>query len=78
VGVPVATATIGVAAGALGGMAVARRRRVKVLGIPLPGTRNGLTGISKEIGKAGKQLGKLASEVRATREKAGEVGKALS
>jgi hypothetical protein len=71
--VPVGTA----AAGILGGVVLGRhglKRRRKVLGIPIPHTN----GLSKQIGEAGKQLGKLASEVRATREKAEEVGKAIS
>jgi hypothetical protein len=54
-------------------------RRPKVLGIPLP--RPGsvdLSGRGKGIGEAGKQLGKLADEVRQSREKAEQVGKALS
>jgi hypothetical protein len=71
--VPVGTA----AAGILGGVVLGRhglKRRRKVLGIPVPHTN----GLSKQIGEAGKQLGKLASEVRATREKAEEVGKAIS
>ena len=50
----------------------------KVLGVPIPGTGRGLDGVAKEIGKAGKQLGTLANEVRTTREKAEDIGKALS
>ena len=53
-------------------------RRRKVLGIPVPGTGKGLSALSKQVGEAGKQLGKLANEVRMTREKAEEVGKAIS
>jgi hypothetical protein len=50
------------------------KRRRKVLGIPLPKPN----GLSKQVGEAARQFGKLASEVRATREKAEEVGKAIS
>jgi hypothetical protein len=74
---PVATA----AAGVIGGVVLGRRglrRRRKVLGIPIPLRRNGIDGLSKQIGEAGKQFGKLATEVRMTREKAEEVGKAIS
>ena len=74
---PVAT----VALGAVGGVLLERRglkRRRKVLGIPLPRSRNGLDGLTKEIGEAGKQFGKLAREVSTTRKKAEEVGKAIS
>jgi hypothetical protein len=57
----------------------------KVLGIPVPGTGSGLNGLAKQVGKAGKQFKKaskqvseLTDEVRAAREKAEEVGKAIS
>jgi hypothetical protein len=74
--VPVATAVAGAAAGVV----VGRRNRKprKVLGIPIPGTRNGLGGLAKEVRKAGKQFGHLASEVQTTRKKAEDVGKAIS
>ena len=75
--IPVAS----IAAGAIGGVILDRRglkRRRKVLGIPLPRSRDGLDGLSKQIGEAGKQFGKLASEVRTTRQKAEEAGKAIS
>jgi hypothetical protein len=81
IGVPVATATAGAAAGVAGGLILGRaalKRPRKVLGITLPGQTAGLSGVAKEIGGAGKQLGKLASEVRAAREKAEEIGKVLS
>jgi hypothetical protein len=67
-------------AGAAAGMALAQRgkRRKKVLGVPIPGTANGLSGLASEVRKAGKQFGKLASEVKTTRKKAEEIGKALS
>ena len=74
--VPVATAALGAAAGFI----LERRQRGprKVLGIPIPGTSSGMNGVAKEIHKAGKQFGKLASEVQTTRKKAEGVGKALS
>ena len=58
--VPVASA----AAGIIGGVVLERRHRRphKVLGIPIPGTASGMDGMAKEIKKAGKQFGKLASE----------------
>jgi Na+/glutamate symporter len=81
VALPMASAAAGAAAGIVGGVVLERygikRPRKKVLGIPMPGRRNGLDGLTKQVGEAGKQFGKLASEVRTTREKAGEVGKAL-
>ena len=71
---PVATAALGAAAGAL----VERRsRRREVFGIPIPGTGNG-GGVANEIRKAGEQFGRLAREVRATRQKAEDIGKAIS
>jgi hypothetical protein len=72
---PAATAALGAAAGVL----VERRHRRphKVLGIPIPGTGNG-GNLAKEIRRAGEQFGHLASEVRTTRKKAEDVGKAIS
>jgi hypothetical protein len=76
VGVPVASAAIGaVAAVALEQRRMDRRR--KVFGIPLP-RRTGVDGLARSIGEAGKQFGKLADELRESREKAQQVGKALS
>jgi hypothetical protein len=75
--VPLVTGAVGV----LAGVAVARRALKggrKVLGIPLPGRRTGLDGVAKQIGEAGRQFAKLAEEVRTTRERAEEIGKALS
>jgi hypothetical protein len=72
---PVASAAVGV----IGGVVLGRRglkRQRKILGIPLP--RNGFDGLTRQIGEAGKQFGKLADEVRTTRKKAEEVGKAIS
>jgi hypothetical protein len=73
---PVASA----AAGLIGGVMLERglKRRRKVLGISLPRSRDGLVGLTKQIGEAGKQFGRLASEVRTTRKKAEEIGKAIS
>jgi hypothetical protein len=61
------------------------RKPKKVLGVPIPGTGNGFHGLAKQVGKAGKQfkkagkqVGQLTDEVRTAREKAEEVGKAIS
>jgi len=81
VGIPVATATMGTVAGVAGGIVLGRnalRRRRKVLGVPIPGTHVGLSGVAKQVTEAGKQFGKLAGEVRTAREKAEEIGKVLS
>jgi hypothetical protein len=76
--VPVATAVVGAVAGMLAGQRRRKQRR-KVLGVPIPGTgRGGLDGLTRSVGEAGKQLGRLADEVRTGREKAEEIGKALS
>lgn len=69
----IATAA-GLAGGALLGAKYASRPK-KVLGVPIPGTGNGL---AKQLGKAAQQLGELAKEVRAAREKAEQVGKAIT
>jgi hypothetical protein len=69
------------AAGVVGGVVLDRKklnRRKRVLGVPVPGTGRGLDGFTQQVGEAGKQLGKLATEIRETREKAEQVGKALS
>ena len=57
----------------------------KVLGVKIPGTGAGLTGVakqvrkaSKQLGKTGKQIGELTDEVRSARKKAEDVGKAIS
>ena len=79
---PMASAAAGAAAGMIGGIALERyglrRKRRKVLGVRLPGSRNGLDDLAKQVGKAGNQFGKLAGEVRTTRKKAEDIGKALS
>jgi hypothetical protein len=75
---PVASALAGAAAA----LALAERkskRRRKVLGVSIPGTSpSGIDGLAKNIGEAGKQLARLADEVRTGRQKAEEIGKALS
>jgi hypothetical protein len=78
--VPMASAAIAAAAGVVGGVVLDRTklsRRRKVLGVSVPGTGRGFDGFARHVGEAGKQLGRLATEVRETREKAEQVGKAL-
>jgi hypothetical protein len=79
----IATGTIGAAAGIAGGILIGRTvgtRQRKILGLTVPGQKNGhgLSQVASGISEAGKQFGKLAGEVRAAREKAEEIGKALS
>ena len=57
----------------------------KVLGMKIPGTGAGMTGVAKQVKKSGKQakkvgkqIGELTEEVRAARKKAEDVGKAIS
>jgi hypothetical protein len=81
VAAPMATAVLGAAAGVVGGVVLGRtrlNRKRKVLGITLPGQRDGVEHLAKNVGEAGKQLGKIASEVRTARRKAEEIGKVLS
>jgi len=71
VAVPLLSATLGAAAGVAGGVALGRtalspRRRVD------------FSQLAQQVGAAGRQFGKLASEVRSAREKAEQVGKVLS
>jgi hypothetical protein len=78
---PVATALAGAAAGVVGGVVLGRtklQRTRKVLGIKVPAKRDGMETLAKNVSEAGKQFGKLASEVRAARQKAEGIGKALS
>ena len=57
----------------------------RVLGMKVPGTGAGLDGVAKQVKKTGKQLQKtskqvaeLTDEVRSARQKAEDVGKAIS
>jgi hypothetical protein len=60
-------------AGLVGGMAIARGGRRKVLGVPVPGTRRPLVKLkgrgtgTKQVLKAGQQMADLAIEVRQAR-----------
>jgi hypothetical protein len=75
--VPVASAAVGVAGGVVLGRTALQRNK-KVLGIPMPSKKLDLAGVSKQIGEAGRQFGKLASEVRTAREKAEKISRAIS
>jgi hypothetical protein len=53
--------------------------------VPVPGTGRGLDGVAKQIKKSGKQaqrvgkqIAELTEEVRAARQKAEDVGRAIS
>lgn len=73
---PITTAAAGVA----GGIVLARtklRRQRKILGIPLPGTKIDLSDLSKQVSEAGRQFGNLAGEVKAAREKAEQISRAM-
>jgi hypothetical protein len=57
----------------------------KVLGMSIPGTGGGLNGVAKQVKKSGKQakkvgkqIGELTEEVRTARQKAEDIGKAIS
>ncbi len=62
-----------------GGILLGRNRKSgrKVLGVEVP-NKIDFSGVSQQIGEAGRQLGKLAGEVKAVREKAEQVGKILN
>jgi hypothetical protein len=68
-------ATVGVAGGILLGRS--RNRNRKLFGIEIP-NKVDFSGVSEQIGEAGRQFGKLASEVRSVREKAEQVGRILT
>lgn len=79
--VPMASAAVAAAAGIAGGVVLGRTalaRKRKILGVKVPGTGNGLDNLAKNVGEAGKQFGRFAREVRTAREKAEEIGKALT
>jgi hypothetical protein len=74
--VPATTAAAGVA----GGIVMARtklRQQRKVLGVPLPGTKTEFSELTKQVSEAGRQFGKLAGEVKAAREKAEQISRAI-
>ena len=77
---PAVTGAVGVAGGILLGRG-ARGRNRKRHGIQMPSIqlpkKIDLTGVGDQIGEAGRQFGKLASEVRSVREKAEQIGKVL-
>jgi hypothetical protein len=75
-GVSVVSATIGVAGGVLLGRNALRQSR-KVLGVPMP-SKIDLGGVGQQLGEAGRQFARLAGEVRSLREKAEQIGRALS
>jgi hypothetical protein len=88
IGVSVATGTLGAAAGIAGGVLIGRslgKRPKKVLGVSIPHRQADFSDVTRSVNAAGKQFGKLAgeirsiaSEVRSARQKAEEVGKALT
>jgi hypothetical protein len=74
------TGAIGVAGGIAGGIILGRNalsRNRKVLGVEMP-TKVDLSGVGQQIGEAGKQFGKLATEVRSVREKAEQIARVLN
>ncbi len=78
---PVATGTLGAAAGIAGGVLLGRtiaKRPKKVLGVKVPRRQTDFSDVARSIETAARQFGKLAGEVRSARLKAEEIGKALS
>jgi hypothetical protein len=65
-----------VAGGVLLGRTALQKNR-KFLGIPVPGVKVDLADVSKQIGEAGRQFGRLAKEVKTAREKAEKIGRAV-
>ena len=73
---PAATAVVGVA----GGIVLARtklQQQRKILGVTLPNSKSEFSELSKQVGEAGRAFGKLAGEVRAAREKAEQISRAI-
>jgi hypothetical protein len=46
--------------------------------VPAPGKKIDFRGLSQQVGEAGRQFAKLAQEVHAVREKAEQIGRAIS
>jgi hypothetical protein len=77
--IPLASITVGVAGGiVLGRTALQRNRKALGLSVPTPGRRVDFRGLGQHIGEAGRQFAKLAQEVHAVREKAEQIGRAIS
>lgn len=76
IGMSAAAGALGVAGGVLLGRTALQRNR-KVLGVKLP-VKIDLGDVTQQIGAVGRQFGKLATEVRTVREKAEQVGRAIS
>jgi hypothetical protein len=77
--VPLATATVGIAGGiVLGRTALQRQRKALGVPVPAPGKKIDFRGLSQQVGEAGRQFAKLAQEVHAVREKAEQIGRAIS
>ena len=74
--VPALTGAAGVAGGILLGRNATPRRRT-LFGVPVPEVRIDLRNVSGSIAEAGRQLGRLASEVHAAREKVEKLGRAI-
>jgi hypothetical protein len=70
-------AAVGVLSGIVLGKRVLGPRRT-VLGIPVPRGGLSLKPVAKEVGKAGKQIGRLTDELSQARKQAKKVGDALS
>jgi hypothetical protein len=76
IGISAISATIGVAGGVLLGRTALQRNR-KVLGVSVP-SKIDFGDIGQQIGEAGRQFGKLATEVNAVRQKAEKIGRILT
>ncbi len=79
---PAVSGAVGIAGGILLGRNALQRNR-KVLGVSVP-KKVDFSGVSQHLGEAGRQFGKLASEVRTmtgevrgVKEKAEQIGKIL-
>jgi hypothetical protein len=77
VAVPFITGAIGVAGGVLLGR-TALHRNPKILGVRVPSVKVDLANVSKQVGAAAKQFGRLANEVQQAREKAEQLGRAIT
>jgi hypothetical protein len=77
VAVPAATAAIGVAGGVALGRAASQRGR-ELFGVRLPDVNIDFSDAGKQLGEAGRQLGRLVGEIQAVREKAEKIAQAIA
>jgi hypothetical protein len=60
------------------GRAAAQQSNAELFGVRLPNVNIDFSDVGKQLGEAGRQLGRLVGEIQAVREKAEKIGQAIS